>query len=100
MSPEQSKPAVRDVPPHWYGTPTALSAIAAARSPMVGFGAGVARFRGCWLAEKLTAAAALCAPPGMVVPLPSGIEPAQPSTLAASANASNKLRRRLGIERG
>ena len=37
MSPEQSKPLAGEAPPHRYGTPTALSAIRAARSPSVRF---------------------------------------------------------------
>ena len=38
--PEQSNPLAGEVPPHRYGTPTALSATLAARSPRVGLGFG------------------------------------------------------------
>ena len=39
--PEQSNPLAGEMPPQLYGTPTALSAMLAARSPRVGLGFGM-----------------------------------------------------------
>src|SRR5882724_5503144 len=86
-SPEQSKPPAGDEPPHRYRTPTALTAIAAARSPTVGFGTagiGLCRVNVC---PATAAAASSC-----------GKAEAQPKTIAANTNVSRGLRKEFGTE--
>src|SRR6188508_3623577 len=92
--PEQSNPLAGEMPPQLYGTPTALSAIFAARSPRVGLGFGM-RVGACSLGNvgtcRLTLGGSSLFAPAV----------AQAKTIAARANASRALRRRFGIvERG
>ena len=79
MSPEQSKPPDGEAPPQRYGTPTALSAILAARSPSVGFGRFFA-----WRADF----ASTTRGSGSETALGSA---AQPRAAAAKAQASKRL---------
>src|SRR5438094_3646848 len=98
-SPEQSNPPAGEAPPHRYGTPTALTAIAAARSPTVGtrtacFGSRHVGF------GRSTAAAAFSDPPGSSALTPpgraTGPAPAQQKTIAANADPSSGLWRGFG----
>jgi hypothetical protein len=83
-SPEQSKPAAGEAPPHRYGTPTSPTAIAAARSPTVG--SGTQGFGACCVG--VCPAAALAGVPTQ----------AQAKTIAESANVSRGLRKGVGTE--
>ena len=93
--PEQSNPLAGEMPPQLYGTPTALSAILAARSPRVGLGLLGMRVGARSLGDvgtcRLTLGGSSLFAPAV----------AQAKTIAARANASRALRRRFGIvERG
>jgi hypothetical protein len=79
-----------------------LSAIAAARSPTVGI--ATARFGACRVGVGgETAAAAVSTPPRNSLvrwPVrPGGPAPAQPKTIATSANDGRELRREVGKRR-
>ena len=85
-----------EVPPQRYGTPTALRAILAARSPRVRFGRFLA-WRIGFGRSRLSGADTLSIRSGRSVLADAE---AQQKTSAAMASASRGLRKRFGMRRG